>query len=213
VRALRRGGEPTTDAQYRSDLIEVLSYLSGESDLRVIPGSAPGELPQPWLLSSSTAGAELAAEFGLPIAFAYHLRPQNTVEALELYRKKFQPSRWREQPWTMISVEAVAADTEAEAEYLNRPFDLLRAGFLAGVGDTDLFAPEQAKEQVFAPEVEEKLAQMRVFRAQGTTDQVVAELAAVAERTGADELMLGTAMYDLDARLHSYELIAAAVAD
>jgi luciferase family oxidoreductase group 1 len=213
VKALRRGGEPTTDAEYRADLIEVLDYLSGEMDKRVIAGSGPAELPQPWLLSSSSGGAELAAELGLPIAYAHHLRPTHTVESLDFYRKNFRPSRWQQEPWAMVSVEAFAADTEAEVEFLARPMDILREGLLAQHADVQLVTPAEAQKHVFSPETADQLAQMRTYRATGTPETVVAELAALAELTGADELMLVNGVYDLAARVRSYELIAAAAAE
>ncbi|MFI6763634.1 hypothetical protein ACIBF5_31370 [Micromonospora sp. NPDC050417] len=80
ISALRRGADPGTEAEYRADLIELLDHLAEASGGRVLPGAE--DVPTPWLLSSSVAGAELVAGLGLPIAFAHHIRPGNAVEAL-----------------------------------------------------------------------------------------------------------------------------------
>jgi luciferase family oxidoreductase group 1 len=210
VRALRRGGEPSTDAEYQGDLVELLALLSRQHDLRIAPGPGPGDLPQPWLLSSSDAGAALAAEHGLPIAFAHHIRPANTLDALRLYRNNFQPSRWQDRPYAIISVEALAAETAAEAEAHGRPMELIREGLVSQRGDVELPSPADAAQHVFDPAVAEQLELMRSFRAQGTPETVVATLAALAEQTEADELMLVTGLYEPAARIRSFELIAEA---
>ncbi len=85
ARALRRGAGPTTDDEYRDDVSSTLRFLVDEVAL--------SPLPEPWLLSSSTAGAALAAELGLPIAFAHHIRPDNTLAALGHYRGAPSPAR------------------------------------------------------------------------------------------------------------------------
>jgi luciferase family oxidoreductase group 1 len=197
ARALRRGAPTASDEEYGEAVAEVLG-LVGERQ----------EVPEPWLLSSSAAGATLAAELGLPVAFAYHLRPQNALEALERYRDRFKPSRWGDAPRVMLSVTAACAETEAEAAHLSRPFDIARLGLVSGRGEQALLSPEEAAQHAFTAEEQEILGNHSRARAQGTPEQVARHLAETGSRFGADELMLLTPVYDATSRIRSIELIA-----
>ncbi|EPH45194.1 LLM class flavin-dependent oxidoreductase [Streptomyces aurantiacus] len=204
ARALRRGADPATDDEYRRDVAATLDFL-----LDV----ALGELPEPWLLASSDAGAELAAELGLPIAFAHHIRPANTVAALERYRKGFRPSRWCEAPRVLVCVETVCADTEERATELARPMDVIKAGLLNGHGETAFPTPAAAAAHRFTEQEEAALAAFVGEQARGTRETVAAALSRVAESTGADELMLVTPVYDIAARVRSFALVRETFSD
>ncbi|MDH6540363.1 MsnO8 family LLM class oxidoreductase [Streptomyces lavendulae] len=199
ARALRRGAGPVTDAEYRDDVAATLSFLVDEVAL--------GPLPEPWLLASSPAGAALAAELGLPVAVAHHIRPDNTRAVLERYRAEFTPSRWCERPRVLLCVETVCADTEEEAAWRVGPMDVVKAGLLKGVSDLPFPTPAAAAAHPFTPEERQALAHFRAQQAVGTPETVVRRLAALAEETGADELMLTTPVHDLGDRLRSYELV------
>ncbi|MEU3727494.1 LLM class flavin-dependent oxidoreductase [Streptomyces sp. NPDC031705] len=199
ARALRRGAGPTTDAEYRGDVAAVLAYLVDEVAL--------GPLPEPWLLASSTEGAALAAELGLPVALAHHIRPENTRAALERYRAAFTPSRWCERPRVLLCVETVCAETEEEAQWRGGPMNVVKAGLLKGVSDMSFPTPAQAAAHPFTEQERQALAGFRAQQAVGTPETVVRRLARLAAETGADELMLTTPVYDLRDRVHSYELV------
>ncbi|MFJ8210284.1 LLM class flavin-dependent oxidoreductase [Streptomyces sp. NPDC096033] len=199
ARALRRGAGPTTDAEYRDDVAAILSFLVDEVAL--------GPLPQPWLLASSPAGAGLAAELGLPVAVAHHIRPENTRAVLERYRAEFTPSRWSGQPRVLLCVEAVAAETEEEARRLIGPMDVVKAGLLKGISDIPFPTPDEAAAHPFTEPERAALAGFRAQQAVGTPEAVVARLRELAGETGADELMLTTPVYGLRERVRSYELI------
>jgi len=199
ARALRRGAGPTTDAEYHGDVAAILSFLVDEVAL--------GPLPEPWLLVSSTAGAALAAELGLPIAVAHHIRPDNTRAVLERYRAGFTPSRWCERPRVLVCVEAVCAETEEEAAWRVGAMDVVKAGLLKGLSEIPFPTPADAAAHVFTAEERRALAGFRAQQAVGTPETVVHRLAQLAVETGADELMLTTPVYDLRDRLRSYELI------
>ncbi|MCJ1676356.1 MsnO8 family LLM class oxidoreductase [Streptomyces sp. APSN-46.1] len=199
ARALRRGAGPATDAEYRSDVSAILSFLVDEVAL--------GALPEPWLLASSTAGAALAAELGLPIAIAHHIRPDNTLAALERYRAAFTPSRWCERPRVLLCVEAVCAETEEEANWRVGPMNVVKAGLLKGSSQTPFPTPAEAATHPFTAEERQALAGFRAQQAVGTPKTVVHRLAELAGETGADELMLTTPVYDVRDRIRSYELI------
>ncbi|MFD5243177.1 LLM class flavin-dependent oxidoreductase [Amycolatopsis sp. NPDC058340] len=209
VRALRRGADPATDEDYRADVAELLRHLAGETGIRVLPGEVP--TPEPWLLCSSAAGAGLAAELGLPIAVAHHIRPQNTAEVLRAYRENFKPSQWREEPYVILCVETICADTDAEAAYVAGPCAVIKSYLLNGEGG-DLAFPtrEQAAAHEFTPESKELIAQFTAAQAHGGPEKVVRSLKELAAATGADELMLTAPVYDAAARARSYELVAKA---
>ncbi|MEU8434471.1 LLM class flavin-dependent oxidoreductase [Streptomyces sp. NPDC029216] len=199
ARALRRGAGPTTDAEYRDDVAAILSFLVDEVAL--------GPLPQPWLLASSTAGAGLAAELGLPVAVAHHIRPENTRAVLERYRAEFTPSRWCGQPRVLLCVETVCAETEEEAQRLIGPMDVVKAGLLKGISEIPFPTPEEAAAHPFTEPERAALASFRAQQAVGTPEVVVRRLRELAGETGADELMLTTPVYGLRERVRSYELI------
>ncbi|MGW1754743.1 LLM class flavin-dependent oxidoreductase [Streptomyces mirabilis] len=199
ARALRRGAGPTTDDEYRDDVSSTLRFLVDEVAL--------GPLPEPWLLSSSTAGAGLAAELGLPIAFAHHIRPDNTLAALSHYRERFSPSRWCARPRVLICVETVCAETDEEAARLAGPMDVVKAGLLKGRGDIPFPTPEEAAAHSFTAEEARVLRSFRAHQAHGSPETVAKQLTDLVDLTGADELMLVTPVYALADRLRSYELV------
>jgi luciferase family oxidoreductase group 1 len=116
MRALRRGGDVDTFPQ---DVIELLGYL-GDADparaVQAVPGQ--GSKVPVWILGSSLYGAELAAILGLPYAFASHFAPAELVPAIALYRSRFRPSRFLQQPYLMLGLNVVAAETDDEARTL-----------------------------------------------------------------------------------------------
>ncbi|MEW9521960.1 LLM class flavin-dependent oxidoreductase [Streptomyces tubercidicus] len=199
ARALRRGAAPATDTEYKSDVSAILSFLLDEVAL--------GPLPEPWLLASSTAGATLAAQLGLPVAVAHHIRPDNTQAVLDRYRAEFTPSRWCERPRVLLCVETVCADTAVEAAWRVGPMDVVKAGLLKGLSEIPFPTPADAATHPFTAEERRALAGFRAQQAVGTPETVVARLTQLAGETGAEELMLTTPVYDLGDRLRSYELI------
>ena len=204
IRAMRRGAAPSEEADYHSDIDELLGWLGSS---KAIPEKT--EIPEPWLLASSPAGAEVAAARGLPLAFAHHIRPDNTAASLARYREQFQPSKWRSEPYVLLCVETICADTAGEAEYLAGPMNVLKSHLLTGGGgDQPLLTPEQAAGYEFAPEMVPQLQQFRAAQAYGERAQVRERLAVLAEQTGAAEIMITVPVYDADARIRCYELVA-----
>ncbi|MFE7116390.1 MsnO8 family LLM class oxidoreductase [Streptomyces sp. NPDC057654] len=209
VRALRRGAEPTTDAEYAEDVTAILHYLSGEGDVRLMAGWQPDMGgARPWLLASSPASAELAARLGLPIALAHHIRPDRSAATAERYRELFTPSRWAERPYVMAAVETVVADTDEEAARLARPTDVARAKQTSAA----LLSPEDAALYEIPEEMRGIVEAIGAAQARGSVETVRRRFAEIVEQTGADELMLYASVYDADARIRCYELAAKAVA-
>ncbi|WP_055491062.1 LLM class flavin-dependent oxidoreductase [Streptomyces sp. TP-A0356] len=199
ARALRRGAEPATDAEYEADVAAILTFLVEEVALE--------PLPEPWLLASSTAGASMAARLGLPVAVAHHIRPDNTLSVLECYRAAFTPSRWCQRPRVLVCVETVCADSEADAERLAGPMNVVKAGLLQGMSEIPFPTPEDAALHCFSPQEQRELDAFRAQQAFGTPDVVARRLDRLAAMTSADELMLTTPVHALDDRLRSFELV------
>jgi luciferase family oxidoreductase group 1 len=209
--ALRR--DPSSAASFPSDVRELQGYLSGHS---LIPGvdAVPGKgsnVPL-YILGSSMFGAQLAAAFGLPYAFASHFSPGLLDQALAAYRHEFQPSEALERPYVIAGVNVLAADTMEEArshlETVRRARAIGLYGRRPGV-DTSTITDQQA-DQLLAAGLGAHVDEMLTFTAVGTGADVRSYLTNFAERTGADEL---TAHYtpEIEARLRSLELTADAM--
>ncbi|HEX4224510.1 MAG TPA: LLM class flavin-dependent oxidoreductase [Pseudonocardiaceae bacterium] len=199
ARALRRGAAPTTDDEYRDDVTKVLR-LVGER----------AAVPEPWLLSSSPAGAGLAARLGLPIAFAHHLRPQHTEQALAEYRANFQPSRWADSPRVILSIMVFCADTEADARRAAGPLDVMLSTARVEGREIPLPTPRAAAAHVFSAKAQAFIDGFRAGQILGGPRTVTRRLTELAARFDADELMLTTAIYDSKDRIRSFELVATA---
>jgi luciferase family oxidoreductase group 1 len=204
---LRRGAPSPSDEVYASDVRELLGYFTPKGSSGVgapIPESYP---PQVWLLGSGESSATLAAELGLPMAVAHHIRPGRTEAAVDIYRRNFKPSRWLDQPWVMVSVTVICADTSERAEELARPYEVLIAQALAGQ-KFPLFTTDQAAEYTFTPREREVIATLREGGVQGNADQIKRGLTALIGRFAPDELIVSVPIYEIHDRLRALEIIA-----
>jgi luciferase family oxidoreductase group 1 len=199
---LRRGAAPATDADYDRDIRALLSRLT----TGVLPGHRIGA--EPWALASSTSSAQLAGELGLPLAVAHHIRPQNTLATVSRYRATFRPSRWLDAPRVMVCVVAICADTDEEADELALPYMVLTAGVAAGQ-TVEMPTPEHARTADFGAEFRRWYAERQQF--QGAPSTIRRQASELIAATGADELMILTMIYDLDARTRSLELLKSAI--
>jgi len=166
--------------------------------------------PQLWILGSSDYGAQLAAHFGLPYAYAYFFTEgRGTEQALELYRQCYRPSERYPAPQATICVWALAADTEAEARRLLMTREHWRIGFEKGLR-TPLMSPADA-EAAFAGYNDAERATIEALRRKaivGTASQVAARLHELATKFALDEIVINTWTHDPAARHRSYELLA-----
>src|SRR4051812_28039865 len=127
ARALRR--DPMAADVFPQDVAELMEYFrpsEGPRAVRAVPGEGL-DVPV-WILGSSYFGAQLAAAYGLPFAFAGHFAPRLMIDALEIYRSNFRPSERLAQPYAMAGVAVIAADTDAEARLL---FTSIQQSFVA----------------------------------------------------------------------------------
>ena len=166
--------------------------------------------PELWILGSSDYGAQLAAHFGLPYAFAYFFSEGRGVEeALALYRRNYRPSARHPRPQATICVWALAADTEAEARRLLQTREFWRIGFEQGIRKP-LVTPEFAAAYPYTDAERATLDALRRKAIVGTGDSVAARLTELARRLELEELAVVTWTYDAAARHRSYELLATA---
>ena len=198
--------------QFPRDVVELQSYFRpAEPGQRVI--AVPGEgLDVPlWILGSSTFGAELAAELGLPYAFASHFAPQQMMEAIALYRARFKPSAQLAAPYVMLGFNVFAADSDEQGELLAT--SLMQAFVALRSGNPGKLKPPLAGYTDSLPlEYRAMLQSLLSSAAIGAPATVKAATEAFVERTGADELMITSQIFDHQARLRSYDLLAQAVA-
>jgi luciferase family oxidoreductase group 1 len=206
TRALRR--DITSADTFPQDVVELLSYfreaVPGQT-VRAVPGAGL-DVPV-WLLGSSLFGAQLAAHLGLPFAFASHFAPDHLLQALDLYRRGFQPSEWLERPYVMCGVAAFAADNDAEAR---RIFTSAQQQFLALQRGRPgpLQPPVDGMDGLWSPMEEASVAHTMRRAIVGGPERVRRGLEAFVDETGADELMVAGQIFDHAARRRSYEIIA-----
>jgi luciferase family oxidoreductase group 1 len=178
-------------------------------NIKALPMSASS--PQLWILGSSAYGAQLAAHFGLPYAFAYFFSEGAGVdEALALYRRNYRPSERYPRPSATICVWALAADTDDEARRLLKTREYWRAGFEKGLR-MPLVSPEEAAAHPYTAAELAMIDKLRGSALVGTGAQVAAKLHALARRLGLDEIVINTWTYDAQARRRSYEILWAHV--
>src|SRR5271163_2832357 len=168
--------------------------------------------PQLWILGSSAYGAQLAAHFGLPYAFAYFFSEGAGVdEALALYRRNYRPTERYPTPCATICVWALAADSESEARRLLMTREYWRAGFEKGLR-LPLESPEEAAAHAYTPAERAMIDKLRGVALVGTGAQVADKLYALAHSLKLDEIVINTWTFDPQARRDSYAILARATA-
>ncbi|HMA30365.1 MAG TPA: LLM class flavin-dependent oxidoreductase [Casimicrobiaceae bacterium] len=167
-------------------------------------------MPEVWILGSSDYGAQLAAHFGLPYAYAYFFSDGRGVEqALDLYRRHYRPSERHPNPQATICVWALAADSDAEAWRLFKTREFWRIGFEQGIRKP-LVTPEEAQSWPYTDAERATLEALRRKAFVGTPDVLHERLTGLAARLGLDELVIVTWTFDAAPRHRSYELLAQA---
>lgn len=160
-----------------------------------------------WLLGSSTYSAQVAGLLGLPFAFARHFSPAQTLPALETYRSSFRPSEVLDEPYAMVTVAVLAADTDEHARYLAAPLKLTMARLRNG-NPGRFPTPEEAAANPLTPQQEQMVSASSAGYIVGSQDTVRTGLDDLLRLTDADEIMVSTMAHSIDDRLRSYELVA-----
>jgi luciferase family oxidoreductase group 1 len=191
-------------------VMELTAYLDdpqpGQANhVRAIPGR--GTKVPIWLLGSSTYSAQLAAYLGRPFAFASHFAPDLLMQALEIYRESYRPSAEWPKPHAMVGLNVIAADTDDEAAFHYTSIQQRFLGMVRGVRGP-LPRPVVSMDGLWNERERAQVERMLAVSVVGSPDTVRRGLQALAERTGADELIIAGAMHDHAARLRSYALTA-----
>ena len=204
--ALRRQQpEADTFPQEVVDLQRLLDDPKPGQAVRAIPGM--GSHVPLWILGSSLYGAQLAALLGLPYSFASHFAPDALLPALEIYRDRFRPSEQLQEPHTMVAANVIVADDDAEARRLFTSVQQSFTNVLRGRRG-QLPPPIDDIEAYWRPEEKLRVSSMLRRSFVGSPETVRRGLEDFVAETGADELIIASAIYEHDARLRSYELLA-----
>jgi luciferase family oxidoreductase group 1 len=173
--------------------------------VKAVPGA--GLHVPVWILGSSLYGAQLAAAMGLPYAFASHFAPQQMMQAVDIYRATFRPSAYLAKPYVMLGFNVFAADTDDQAHLLassaQQAFVNLRSGRPAKIPP-----PVENFMQQLGEGERALLNQILACSAIGSPATVTQQMRDFISRTGADELMIASNIFEHQARLHSYEIVA-----
>ena len=207
ARALRRDRLGSAD-DFPEDVAELQALLGPRQpgqQVIAMPGM-DSNVPL-WLLGSSLFSAQLAAQKGLPYAFAAHFAPRYLHQALRIYRDNFQPSAVLDKPYAMVGVPLIAAPTDEEAEFLattafQRVLALMRGQSLV------LRPPVESMVGRWQPHEQQAVGDFLGLAVIGGPEKVRARLEILLEQTGADELIFTGDLYQHEHRLRSFEIVA-----
>jgi luciferase family oxidoreductase group 1 len=208
LRALRRPPE-AADA-FPQDVLELQAFLAPAAAgqrIQAVP-AAGTEVPL-YILGSSHFGAMLAAELGLPYAFASHFAPDHLITALEIYRSRFKPSEQLDRPHAIVGVNIIAAESDDKARRLATTQQMSFTNIFRGARGLSQ-PPIDDIETYWTPMEKAQATRMLARSIIGSPDTVRKGMAALVEETGADELIVVTDVYEHSERLCSIELIAKA---
>ncbi|WP_127581966.1 LLM class flavin-dependent oxidoreductase [Paenibacillus koleovorans] len=206
--ALRRNLHSSGD-----DFPELLSELRGYFDpaRSVNPQvhAFPGEgLDVPiWLLGSSGYSAQLAGQLGLPFGFAGHFSPDYTLQAMELYHRSFRASDMLQEPYALVCLNVIVAETDEEAQRLATSQQQAFLNLIRGT-IKPLKPPVDSMDGIWTPYEKEVMERQGRASILGSKETVRSKLQAFLNETKADELMINAQIYDHEARLNSYRWLA-----
>ncbi|MCG7335723.1 LLM class flavin-dependent oxidoreductase [Sporosarcina sp. ACRSM] len=203
-RTLHSSGE-----DFPEQLDELRAYFEPDNTARVraFPGEGL-EIPI-WLLGSSGFSAQLAAQEGLPFSFASHFAPAYTLQALQLYHQHFKPSQALQQPYAMLGINVIAAETDEEANFLATSQQQQFLSLTRGM-PTQLKPPINNINEVWSPYERASVERTLDSRSTmvGSPETVKRKLESFIQETKANELIINSQIYDQQARLRSYEIVA-----
>jgi len=205
AQALRRNNN---GADFDLEISQLRTYLSPankSAKVRAIPGEGT-DIPI-WILGSSTDSAILAAELGLPYAFAAHFAPAHLFHALRLYRQHFRPSAQLKEPYVLVCVNVIAAATVSAAERIATSFYQLATGIISGKR-RPMQPPVESMQGLWTEYEEAAVKQMMAYSFIGDKTSIQNDLNGFLEETKADELMAVSHIYEHTDKINSYQILA-----
>lgn len=198
---------------FSGDIKQLQTYFSKENNhakVRAFPGEGL-DIPL-YILGSSTDSAYLAAEMGLPYAFAAHFAPAQFRSAISIYRSKFKPSVFLDKPYVMACVNVLAADSDEEANVLLNSLISLIIGILTNTRKP-LRPLSKVPEAYQNPEVKAAVNNMLACTFVGSKETIKKSLSIFIADTQIDELIVASHIYDMDAKLKSFSILKDALSD
>ncbi|ANW96668.1 hypothetical protein AXE80_10460 [Wenyingzhuangia fucanilytica] len=193
---------------FPQEINKIQNYFSEENASSKVRATVAEGVDVPlYILGSSTDSAHLAAKKGLPYAFASHFATSMLMDAIDIYRTKFTPSSVLKNPYIIVGINVIVADTDEEAEKLSTSFFKLIVGILTGKRQPISEPSEMTadlKEILQHPSVQ----QMIKYSFVGSKETVKTQIKAFLEKTKVDELIVATNIYSIEDKIHSYKLFA-----
>ena len=209
MHALRRSMASADN--FPQDVLELQAFLApAQPGQRIEAVPAAGTEVPLWILGSSTYGAEVAAQFGLPYAFASHFAPEQLMPALSLYRSRFRPSKQLSRPYAIAGINVIAAATDAEARRLATTQQMSFANMLRGIRGPSR-PPIDDIDTYWSPAEKAQASRMLARSVVGSTETIRKGLDAFVAETEVNEVMVVSDVFDHLARLRSIEMIASAM--
>jgi len=213
--ALRRTREGLNADDFPQQLAELQHFAAGdfaEEHLFASVAAYPQEvqLPPIWLLGSSDFSGRLAAQRGMGFAFAHHINGDFTIPVMKLYRQQFQPSDIFPEPHAILAASIIVADTDEEARRLALSVTYAFYSLYAGLERGPMKSPEEIESYVFTADEDDLFQKIAARHIVGSPATVKARLDQLIDQSQADELMVLSMVYNHQARLHSYNLLAEA---
>jgi luciferase family oxidoreductase group 1 len=206
MRAMRRS--PMSSDSFPQDVLELQAYFAPAGPNQAIQAVPGAGLNVPlWILGSSLFGSQLAAELGLPYAFASHFAPDALMQALAIYRERFKPSEQLARPHAMPGINVIAAETDAQARHLATSLQQRFVGMVRGQRGK-LQPPIDDIETYWSPNEKAHVAGMLRYAFIGSPDTLKRQLGAFITTTRADEIMVTAPIFDHEARKRSYEILS-----
>lgn len=213
--ALRNTNEPLTGEAIMNQLMEVLAFFN-----RDFPAGHPYEnikaspdkslRPEIYMLGSSDGGMQIASQLGVGFAFAGQINPDWAIPMLKKYRENFQPSVYMSEPYSMLAIIVICADTDEEAADIAGPAELQWVRWMTGQYKDAPPTLEEARNHVYTNEETQAREQNKSKFVIGSVETVKNRLEALAEESEADEIIIANMISDKAARHKSYELLAKA---
>lgn len=211
--ALRRTQAALAADNFPEELLELQAFANNSfaaghpfDSVKAYPADVP--LPPIWLLGSSGFSAQLAAQMGTGFAFAHHINAANAIPAMTIYRERFTQSAGFPQPHAILAASVICADTDEEAEELALSVAFSFFSLFTGLQYGPLLKPSDVKRYPFTDQQRATFKAIKDKHIVGSPDTVRIVLDQLLNQTQADELMVLTMVYDHQARIHSYELLA-----